>query len=122
MNELNSFDGNSSKDAFIILCLLMMRSDDDTAKQESVTLLKILKKNGFSSEDVLRVTDEIDNMKKEDAILYGARAVLTLERLSFKKKYELFAVLEELMNADSRIKESELEFFISLRVLLRGEK
>jgi len=100
----------------------MMRSDDDTAKQESIKLLEILKKNGFSSEDVLRVTNEIDNMKKEDAIIYGARAILTLERLSFKEKYELLAVLEELMNADSRIKESELKFFVSLRVFLRGEK
>lgn len=61
-------------------------------------------------------------MKKEDAIIYGARAILTLERLSFKEKYELLAVLEELMNADSRIKESELKFFVSLRVFLRGEK
>ena len=105
------------REAFIYICLNMISADREIDERTN-TLFEILKRYGIKKEELERVITIIRESGPDKAFEAGLKSAKIARKLDDQMKQNLIHALLEIIEADEKVHDAELDFLERVKKIL----
>jgi len=106
------------REAFIYICLNMISADREIDDRETDKLFEILKRYGIKKEELERVITIIRESGRDKAFEDGLKSAKIAKKLDDQMKQNLIHALLEIIEADEKVHDAELDFLERVKLIL----
>jgi len=106
------------REAFIYICLNMISADREIDDRETDKLFEILKRYGIKKEELERVITIIQESGPDKAFEAGLKSAKIAKKLDDQMKQNLIHALLEIIEADEKVHDAELDFLEQVKMIL----
>jgi uncharacterized tellurite resistance protein B-like protein len=106
------------REAFIYTCLNMISADREIDDRETEKLFEIIRRYGFKKEELEKVIEVVRESGPQNAFEAGLKSVAIARKLDDQMKQNLLHALLEIIEADEKVQDAELDFLEKVKKIL----